>query len=104
MSSTYRHLLLDFFWQVISRPPVLLIDTNKLESGLIWITKKKKHCSKEYFICIFISLLTLRKIGKIRLDNYTVASVPTSCTFYDFVHLLTLPHDWIKCSALFIYH
>jgi hypothetical protein len=25
MSSTHRHLLLDFFWQVISGPPCILI-------------------------------------------------------------------------------
>jgi hypothetical protein len=29
MSSTHRHLLLDFFWQVISGPPCILIREGK---------------------------------------------------------------------------
>jgi hypothetical protein len=28
MSSTHRHLLLDFFWQVISGPPCILEELN----------------------------------------------------------------------------
>jgi hypothetical protein len=43
-------------------------------------------------IVLYILLLHLKAKAKLDLNS----------RFQDFVHLLTLPHDWIRCSAFFM--
>jgi hypothetical protein len=48
MSSTHRHLLLDFFWQVISGPPCIIhvISTEQALNSLIPEKSKGRYLSE----------------------------------------------------------